>query len=565
MTRETPEADVRDWLLQESDEWVEAGMISARQRAEIGARYGLDIAIPERSQIAAALSIRVLVTIAALALLSAGILLVVAANWDLLSYWQRVALSAGAALAASVAASLVDRPGRRRLISQVLDAAAVAGVVGVAAITSQHLQESTGDWLKNLSIAFIPAGLYVEARRNHAVAALVWACFAGVGIGWLGYVAPPDNVGGIEISAWSAFAAGLALAVRACGWWTPVFAILAGILLAGGLVAAVTTPDDPDVIALTAAGVTGAVVAVALVFVRFRVRPRPTWILAFMATLASAIALLWANIWVELVDVGDSTVEDALFEANAWIAASLTAMATVAVLNLTERIHGRMTASREVVRWGIYAFGVVGAYVHGFLAVDYLRSPESGISSSGYSGQATVVDGVLLAIGVAVIAVAWLITDRVLLADMKQAADTRLRWSLTPGAALAAGGIVATLWIPAARLIGQIDAGTGAESAVAWAVGAGGVVWIVAILAERARQLEGRYSHVVWGIAGLVAVVLAIQLFAQPEDLLVRGLTFAAIAGLLLAAVARQWLKPRSHGAARSDDGPPPGADPERG
>ena len=158
MTREIPEADVRNWLLEESEEWVGAGLISARQRAEIGARYGLDIEFPERPQIAAALSIPVLLTIAAFALVSAGILLIVAANWDLLDYWQRVALSGGAALAASVAASLVDRPGRRRLISQVLDAAAVAGIVGVAAITSQHLQESTGDWLKNLAIAFIPAG-----------------------------------------------------------------------------------------------------------------------------------------------------------------------------------------------------------------------------------------------------------------------------------------------------------------------------------------------------------------------------------------------------------------------
>ena len=246
----------------------------------------------------------------------------------------------------------------------------------------------------------------------------------------------------------------------------------------------------------------------------------------------------------------------------------MTAMATVAVMSVTERIHGRNTASREVVRWVIYAFSVAGAYAHGFAAANYGRYPDSDPSSrvyTAYTGQAAAVDGALLAAGIIAIAAAWIVVDRSLLADMKQAADARLRWSLTPGAALAVGGIVSTVWIPAARLIGQIDAGTGAESAVAWAVGAGGVVWIVAILAERARQLEGRYSHVVWGMAGLAAIVLAIRLFAQPEDLLVRGLTFAAIAGLLLAAVARQWLKARSNGAAPSGDEPSLNADSQRG
>ena len=564
MSRDSPYPDRRDWLLDESKTWVGAGLISATQRAEIGARYGLEIEIPERAQILAALSMRVLVTIAALALLAAGILLVVAANWEVLNYWQRITLSGGAALAAGVAASLVDRPGRRRLVSHVLDAAAVAGIVGVAAITSQHLQESTGDWLKNLAIAFVPAGLYAEARRNDAVAGIVWASFAGMGTGWLGYVATPKDVGGIELSAWSGFAAGLALAIRARGWWTPLFAVTSGVLLGAGLAAAVTTPDNPDAIALTAAGVSGGLIAVALVFVRFRARPGPTWILAFMGTLASAIALLWANIWIRLVDPGGPSVESALFEANVWITASLTAVAAVAVISVTERTHGRMSASREVVRWVIYAFGVVGAYVHGFLAPSYGRSRESYLSSDGYTGHAATVDGAVLMAGILVIAAAWFITDRVLLADTKQSASARLRWSLTPGAALAAGGIASTLWIPAARLIGQIDVGTGAESAVAWSVGAGGVVWIVAILAERARQLEGRYARVVWGITGLVAMVLAIQLFAQAEDLLVRGLTFAAIAGLLLAAVARQWLKVRSPGTTSSGDSPPPSAGLER-
>ena len=528
--------------MEESGEWVGDGLISPRQRARIGARYGIEIEIAARPQIAAFLSMRVLVTIAALALLSGGILLVVAANWDALGYWQRLALAGGAAAIAAIVAPLVDRPGRRHIVSQVVDVVAVAGIVGLAAITSQHLQESTADWLRNITISLAVAALYAEARRNDTVAAMAWASFAGVGMGWVGKVVSPDTVGSLDLGVWSGFAAGLALTIRARGWWTPLFAIAAGLLLGLGLVVASTPPQDRDVTALTLAGASGGIIALSLVVVRFRARPGPAWMLALIGTLISVVSLLWVNIWVRLADI-DPDIERPLVEATVWMTASLTAVVAAALLNHATRLHGNRPFAREVFRWVLYTFGVASVFVPGLVVADPGRNFPSNDSSGGYSGQAAIADGALLLIGVLVIGGAWLVLDRIVPADARQPIKGRLGWFLTPAAALALGGIVSTLWIPAARLIGQLDPGLGAEHAVAWSVGASGAVWIVAILAERVRQFSGLYFRVGSALVVVVGIVLAISLFVQPEDLLIRGLTFAAIAGLLLAVIGRNWLR----------------------
>ena len=556
-SKDSGSTDLRKWFVEESGEWVGDGLISPRQRARIGARYGIEIETAGRPQIAAFLSMRVLVTIAALALLSAGILLVVAANWDLLNYWQRLALAGGATAVASIAASLVDRPGRRHIVSQVVDVVAVAGIIGVAAITSQHLQESTADWLRNIAISLGVAALYAEARRNDAVAAMAWASFAGVGMGWVGEVVSPERVGSIDLSGWSGFAAGLALAIRARGWWTPLFAIAAGLLLGLGLVIASSPPQDRDVTALTLAGASGGIIAVSLVVVRFRARPGPAWMLALIGTLISAASLLWVNIWIRLADIAPD-IERPVVEATVWMIASLTAIAAVVLLNHATRLHGNRPFAREVFRWVVYTFGVASVFVPGLVVADPGHNLPSNDLSGGYSGQAAIADGALLLIGVLVIGGSWLILDRIMPAETNKATKGRLGWFLTPAAALALGGIVSTLWIPAARLIGQLDPGLGAEHAVAWSVGASGAVWIVAILAERTRQFSGLYFRVGSALVVVVGVVLAISLFLQPEDLLIRGLTFAAIAGLLLVAIGRNWLRSVA-GALRGRLGQPVG------
>ena len=103
---------------------------------------------------------------AGLGLLAIGLLLVVAANWSVLPYWLRLVLVAIPGALAAYAAPRVERPGRRHIASQFVDAIVAASLLGFAAVISQHIQQSIRDWIELLLVALVPTLIYLELRRS---------------------------------------------------------------------------------------------------------------------------------------------------------------------------------------------------------------------------------------------------------------------------------------------------------------------------------------------------------------------------------------------------------------
>ena len=77
--------DRATWLHTESRHWVDEGLITPAQLEEILSHY--PIGGSERGGLVVAR--RLLIGGAAIGLLAIGLMLIVAANWDVLSFWQR--------------------------------------------------------------------------------------------------------------------------------------------------------------------------------------------------------------------------------------------------------------------------------------------------------------------------------------------------------------------------------------------------------------------------------------------------------------------------------------------
>ena len=300
-----------EWLQRESGRWVTDGLITPAQRAVLGARYGLASDPSTVTTAPTPLPLPAIVLSAAFGLLALGLLLIVAANWGVLSYWQRLVIVAVPGLVAALAAPWIDRPGWRhpsiRRTSQFVDAIVAASLLGAAAVISQHLQQSLHDWFGFLLAAAVPCLIYLELRRSTFLATAAWVAAAGLGVRWLGEELElrawlPD---GDALTNWFLWAMGLVLAIRARGYWAPLFALVAGYLLAMGLI--IGSADYPGPVwEATLVAAMAAVVAIGICALRVWHAPHRTWPISLTAVIAVGVALLWFNVWNRLIQLPET-------------------------------------------------------------------------------------------------------------------------------------------------------------------------------------------------------------------------------------------------------------------
>ncbi len=567
----TPEGPPRQWLESHVRDWIAERLITSDQGTAILERHGMaaadeaegaepgGAAISDRR-----FSLRLLTLGAAAALFIIGLLLIVASNWDVLSYPQRLALAAAPGAVAAAVAPWFDRSGWRHNASQFLDALPVASLLGVAAVISQHLQQSGHDWIGLFSLALVPAILYAEVRRNSVLATAGWGAFAGLGLVWLGQEMTIRGAFDLGLDRWALFAAGLSIAIRAQGRSTPIFAIAGGGLAAAGLAVG---SSQGGFLVVEAVGVGLAATLVCAVTFGARVwrSPGRAWTLALTAVVAAGTATVWSLAW----DIrGQSGFRDYEFErlltveGSLWIAPLVAAVLVAGLLLVIERRGVQEVRGWWSLRWALLLYAIAGAFAGVGQALVPSRLPKY----PSVEPLTTVIpwtEAGMLAAGIVAVAVAWKFLNRTPMIGplAGNGGPARLPLPLTPGAPLAAAALVWSLWLPLARLVNYAAPNAVAEVAVPfvqWGFTVLTAVWIMGLLAQQALN-ESRFgARLTWGAVGVFSIALLILAYSQQEGLLERGFTFATVGLLLVAGVFQDRLRGFLRRFGSSDRSPGP-------
>ncbi len=554
------------WLERELRAWVADGLISSDQSTSIATRYAPSAAAGVRPAASAGVSMPLILVAAAIAILALGLLLLVASNWSVLSYWQRLAIVAAPGLIGAAIVPWAERADRRRIVAQFTDVIPVASLMGIAAVISQHLQQPAHDWLGLFAISLIPAVVYLEVRRNRILVSLAWASLLGFGVWWIGedlrirewLVRDRGSSTMNGVTNWAVYAAGMALAVRARGAWMPFLALASGGLLVVGLIVG-TTLHPRSVVESTTVGVLAALVAITISAVRVWRTPTRAWTLSLIAVGASAMTLLWVNLWTELLGAPliSRAVEIVLLsEATYWIAATLTASLVVVWLGIVQRRYRERLPGWFAFRWVLLLFAVIGA------VAGVGRMIPAAVRFSSHE-MPPGVDMAVLVTALIAVGLTWVLLNRVTprLAPRLAQNDARPAVLLSAGAPLAAGVVLWSLWMPLGRLIGiALPSGAGTIVSLAeWGVTILAAVWVVALLADQAGRERRWGARVAWGLVVIVSVVLLIEAFTRQDSLLERGLTFTAVSIAMLAGV----LVSRWRGRSVPRQGPDPRIGPD--
>ena len=509
---------------------------------------------------------------AAIAILALGLLLLVASNWSVLSYWQRLAIVAAPGLIGAGIAPWAERADRRRIVAQFADAIPVASLIGLAAVISQHLQQPAHDWLGLFAVSLVPVVVYLEVRRNRFLRTLAWAVLLGFGVQWIGedlrireWLVGDGRFSPMNgVTNWAVYAAGMALAIRGRGAWMPLLALASGGLLVAGLITG-TALHPRSVLESTSVGVLAALVALAVCAGRVWRAPTRAWTLSLIAVLATSITLLWVNLWSKLLGaplVPFAVDRMLLWEATWWIAATLTASLVVVWLGIVQRRYGEQLPAWFALRWVLLLFAVVGAFAGvGRVISDVTRffGPGPGPGQVPPGVDAAVLASALLAVGLT-----WVLLNRVTprLNSGQSQNDAEPPVLISAGAPLAAGAVLWSLWMPFGRLVGFVlPSGAGTIVSLAeWGVAILGAVWVVTLLADQAGRERRWGARITWGLVAIVSVVLLIEAFTRQENLLERGLTFTAVSLAILAGVfVSRW---RRQSVPEEGPGPQTGAEP---
>jgi hypothetical protein len=488
---------------------------------------------------------------AAIAILALGLLLLVASNWSVLSYWQRLAIVAAPGIIGAAIAPWADGAGWRRVAAQFADAIPVVSLIGIAAVISQHLQQPAHDWLGLFAVSLVPAVVYLEVRRNRFLVTLAWASLLGFGVWWIGddlrireWLAGDRRFSPMNgVTNWAIYAAGMALAIRARGAWMPLLALASGGLLVAGLITGATL-HPRSVLESTTVGVLAALVAIAVCAARVWRAPTRAWTLSLIAVLATSFTLLWVNLWSELLGAPliARVVERVLLsEATYWIAATLTASLVVVWIGIVQHRYREQLTAWFALRWVLLLFAMAGAFVGvgRVIPVVVRLSPDE---------VPPGVDAAVLATALMTVGFTWVLLNRV---TPRPTPDQSQNYAnpavlLSAGAPLAAGLVLWSLWMPFGRLVGFVlPSGAGTIVSLAeWGVTVLGAVWVVAMLADQAGRERHWGARVSWGLVTIVSVGLLIVAFTRQEGLLERGLTFTAVSLAILAGVfVSRWRR----------------------
>ncbi len=552
MADTTPATDPPvEWLSAESERWVADGLITRPQRTALGTRYGF-AAADEPPETATRIPLPTIVLGAGLGLLAIGLLLVVAANWGVLPYWLRLVLVAIPGALAAYAAPRVERPGWRRIAGQFMDAITVAGLLGFAAVISQHTQQSIRDWIELLLVALVPTLIYLELRQSTFLATAGWVTAAGLGVLWLHYELVAGQWGNFGLNYWALYAMGLALALRTRGYWTPLFALLSGLGLGSGLIILAGEYPGP-VLEGTLVGVVAAVAAIGICTWRLWQSPVPTWLLAQIYVIAVSVALLWFNLWDRLIAVEGEIVPLLIYEGTWWLTATVTAIVMVFWLLHLQRRHEAVGPLWHTLRWVMLLYAIAGA----FAGVGQVRTEARIVAAT----VQPLADAGILFAGALAVAVTWYLLNRapLLRTGNVTASQPQHSWLLTAGAPLAAGTVAWVLWLPVARLIAAVEPAVldGLLVALAqWGLTVLSAVWIVVLLAQQAEASAGRTARITWALVIFLSLLLLVVAYIQQVSLLLRGLTFLSVGVILLfSTVGRRWLPFGRPGADQSTAG----------